>query len=228
MSTSSSSYAGVTSVTQPEKFWIARENVVGTAHKNRSGEWVDFRPASGMEAYQDRTRLLAGTDAWVVRYYPAKGVTAETGETVYATTVSVEYVKRHGVIVATVTATGIATTNIVMDAPERVDFTHTGKVDGWPLPAEMQAEIDAAAAARESSWQAYRERQAPGPDAAVRAWAEALPAGSQERRWVQRWLRTGKAYDQVFRAACAGTQDTYRGFQIDAALTAFKKEVIGE
>ena len=205
--------------------WIIVNGIVGTAHKSRTGEWVDFRPAKWC-AQTFSTHDCVGKLTPV----PAKGVVVEYGVIRFNVIDHVEYRIDTFGLEATITMSAAQSQNIAagFDGDMTTTFTCRTEVPGWPLPAEMQAEIAAADAAREASWQAYQERRAAGPDAAVRAWAEALPADSQERRWVQRWLRTGKAYDQVFRSACAGTGDRYHGSEVEKALSAFKKEVIGE
>lgn len=219
-----STYSNVKPAAKVKSVWIIVNGVVGTAHKSRTGEWVDFRPAKWC-ARTFSTHDCVGKMTPV----PAKGVVVEYGVIRFNVIDHVEYRIDTFGLEATITMSSPQSQNIAagFDGDMTATFTCRTEVPGWPIPGIL---VEAIEERRDDAEKKYQEAIATlsTPTQSVVEWLEALPADSQERRWVRRWLRTGKAYDLVFRAACAGTNDRYPGLEVEKALAAFKKEVIGE
>lgn len=178
------------------KEWIVRDGVVGTAHYSQRHEgYVDFRPAKAVPDSHGHT----------VAYWPAKGVgiNYDAMRVRYTTVVAVDYAEY------TVTCVGPIARPAPVEGsvPETWVFRFSGGnympvIPGFPIPEDVKAARAAEASVRAAAQAAFDARYVANriTEAAFTEWIEGL-TDPQERRWVSRWLNTGKAWDQVSRMA---------------------------
>jgi len=217
-------------IEQPKEQWVVLDGVVGTAHLNRAGDWVNFRPACRRDEQINGTRdnrRVASITWWAAR-----------GGHGASDTVTVHYTLR----VAVDYRTGM----VAVACPERNPFAagepepgFTGKhpsnplwmdaFEGFPIPPEIMAEREAKRvvyAARSNELDGNREETF----VAVAEWAEGLTGN--ERRWMSRWLNFGKAEDQVVAAAEKALTGTHQRAHVIDGLEEFRrnwrKEVNGK
>jgi hypothetical protein len=215
-------------IEQPKEKWVVIDGVVGTAHMNREGKWVNFRPA------RRRDEQIAG--AWDNRRVASVAWRAARGGQC-VDTVTVYYTRR----VAVDYRTGMVT----VACPESNPFAagepepgFTGKhssnplwmdaFEGFPIPPEIMAEREAVKVKYVATATRLENTKA-NAYAAVAAWAEGLTGN--ERRWMARWLNFGKAEEQVIAAAEKALTEHTRRHVIDG-LEEFRrnwrKEVSGK
>lgn len=177
--------------------WISRDGVVGTAHYSiRKGAWLDFRPA----------KIIEHVNANTVTFFPQKGV--DVGPNLvsveYHSLVSVDY--EGGTWVR-----GTPTCRPMLEegnVPATWTFHHPPgsgpmpEFPGFPAPESIRvahAAIAAAKAAQQAEWSAFC-KEGKITHSAYAEWLEGI-TDPQERKWVGRWLNTGKAMEQVLSMA---------------------------
>jgi hypothetical protein len=216
-------------IEQPKEQWVVINGVVGTAHMNRAGDWVNFRPA------RRRDEHIAGK--WNDRRVASVTWWAARGGQGASDTVTVHYTRRVAVDYRTcmVTVAGPESNPFAVGEPEP-GFTgkhasnplYMDAFDGFPIPPEILAEREAVKAKYAATATRLEDTKAKA-NAAVAAWAEGLTGN--ERRWMSRWLNFGKAEEQVIAAAEKALAGHMRGYVIDG-LEEFRrnwrKEVNGK
>lgn len=170
---------------------------MGTAHYGiRKGVWLDFRPAKIIE-------LNANT----VTFFPQKGVDVRPNSVrvEYHSLISVDYEGGTWVRAAPTCSPMLEEGQV----PATWTFHHPvgggpmPEFEGFPAPESIKAAhaaIAAAKAAQQAEWLAACEAGKISPSAYAE-WIEDI-TDPQERRWVSRWLNTGKAREQVVKMVC--------------------------
>lgn len=180
-------------------FWYVRNGIAGTAHINRHGATVDFRPAKFyVDCYISRYHISDNPEqkppAPAVTLYAAKGVQLER---LYiadreVTGVSYRYPELTIVtIVGKLPNTGQAFT-VTTSWPAHQE------VPGWPRPAEQVAAQERACAEK----RALAAAQPPRPSieasaAAFGAWVHEAAKDRATRRILARFARTGRNNQQM-------------------------------
>lgn len=171
-----------------EVYWCTVNGVVGTAHDNRDGKRVDFRPAKKTYGYLGNIEVRPKI---VTTYSPAKGVLADDLVAKGKIT-AVDYNAR----TAYATATEFASdTEWCFPMDESPSLTCTliayQEVDGFPVPTEIKEKWEAERAkyAKERlEWLASRAPFQPTVDGLIE-WASKLPR--QQARWMRRRVLYG-------------------------------------
>lgn len=195
------------------KEWIVREGVVGTAHLNRDGKWVDFRPARSV-----RAEVSPYTQKHVARvtYRPARGVDAESITVFYARATEVDY--RTGEVTACSPDNPFTEGEPPATVTARYEFGKLPEIAGFPIPEDVLREREEERSRVQRDLD-ERDVRIQAVTDAVAAWAEGLTG--QQRRWMGRYLNFGKAEAEVQAAALAAFPQFNR-WEVFAALKALR------
>lgn len=185
---------------QPTPFWTHQDGVIGTAHLNRAGDTVDFRPAamSGPSiSYQTKRERETQTPTVYLMYLPAKGVVGMEPKrlVIWYTITQVQYLPRLMMV------WGENPQANVEDVPMRptLEFTtehHGIALHGFPMSTVMQAAVAEMKQAQDDRVNALLKATSTFPtDEEIVAGVAGL--AGLERRWVRRWATLGKAHTQA-------------------------------